>query len=106
MIMNILRNYPEVYLLSNNGESWHQIMHTSSSKFNAIAFLSKHTGIASEDIISFGDDYNDVEMLQKCGVGVAVENAVNEAKAAAKFICETNEKDGVAKYLEKYILLY
>lgn len=103
-ILSITNHYPEVYVLPNNGENWQLIMHYTSSKFNAISYLSSLTGIAVEDIISFGDDYNDVEMLQKCGVGVAVENAVDDAKTAADFICDTNDNDGVARFIDKYIL--
>lgn len=104
IVQRITCDYPEVHLLPNSGESWHQIVHNNSSKFNAITFISELTGIALEDSIAFGDDYNDVEMIQKCGVGVAVDNAIMEAKQVADFICEANDNDGVAKYLERYVL--
>ena len=104
IVMDILRNYPDLRVFPNNGEHWHQITHASASKFNAIAYLSKITNIAQQDIIAFGDDYNDIEMLEKCGVGVAVENAVAGAKKAADFICDSCDNDGVAKYIEKYLL--
>lgn len=105
IIQNIISSYPEIYMLPNNGENWHQIMHITSTKFNAIFNLSKITDISVENIISFGDDYNDVEMLKKCGIGVAVGNAVRNAKEVADFICDTNDNDGVAKFLEQYVLL-
>jgi len=43
-------------------------------------------------------------MLRGCGIGVAVSNAINEAKSAADHICDTNENDGVAKWLEENVL--
>lgn len=104
IVLNITRDYPEVCLLPNTGEAWSQIMHRDASKFNAVSFIANLAGVAIEDIISFGDDYNDVEMLQKCGVGVAVENAVADAKLAADFICGSNDNDGVAKFLENHVL--
>ena len=52
----------------------------------------------------FGDDFNDVEMLEKCGVGIAVGNAVIDAKRAADFLCDTNDNDGVARYISENIL--
>jgi len=104
IILDILRNYPDLRVFPNNGEHWHQITHKSASKFNAIAYLSKITDIEPQDIIAFGDDFNDVEMLEKCGVGVAVENAVADAKEVADYICDTNEDDGVAKFIEKNLL--
>ena len=104
IITNILRDYPELHIFPNNGEYWHQITHNTASKINAIQYLSELTDIPINDIIAFGDDYNDVEMIKKCGVGVAVANAVSDAKQAADFICETNDNDGVAKYLEEFLL--
>ena len=104
IVVNILREYPEVKFYHNSGESWYQIMDSTTSKFNAIKYLSELTGIGLKDIIAFGDDFNDVEMLQKCGVGIAVENAVINAKEAADFICDTNDNDGVAKWIEQSLL--
>ena len=57
-----------------------------------------------DEIISFGDDYADMEMLQICGRGVAMGNAIEEVKQAADAITDSNDNDGAAKYLEKYIL--
>ena len=55
-------------------------------------------------LVAFGDDINDLEMVKNCGIGVAVENAIDDVKAAAKYICGTNDNDGVAKWLEEHIL--
>ncbi len=103
-VLEIVREYPEVHLLSNNGENWSQIMHCNASKFNAISYVSDLAGIPLENVIAFGDDYNDVEMIKKCGIGVAVNNGVEEAKQAAHFICDANDNDGVAKFIEQHIL--
>ena len=97
IIYSTLRNYPDLRAFPNNGEFWHQITHKSASKFNAITYLSKLTDIVPKDIIAFGDDFNDVEMLRECGIGVAVENAVADAKEKADYICGSNDDDGVAK---------
>jgi hydroxymethylpyrimidine pyrophosphatase-like HAD family hydrolase len=48
----------------------------------------------------FGDDLNDAEMLRECGIGVAVSNALDEAKAVAGHICGDCDEDGVARWLE------
>ena len=103
LILNILRSYPDLRVFPNNGEHWHQITHESASKFNAITYLSKITDIEPQDIIAFGDDFNDVEMLEKCGIGVAVENAVADAKEVADYICGSCDDDGVAKFIETYL---
>ena len=56
------------------------------------------------NIAAFGDDYNDVEMLRECGIGVAVANAIDEAKAAADYICGDCDDDGTARWLEEHVL--
>ena len=72
---------------------------------NALEAVAARFGIALADVIAFGDDHNDVEMLRACGMGVAVANAIDEAKAAADFICHTNDNDGPANWIEKNLLL-
>jgi hydroxymethylpyrimidine pyrophosphatase-like HAD family hydrolase len=55
-------------------------------------------------VVAFGDDYNDVEMLSECGIGVAMGNAIDECKAVADHICGDCDDDGMAKWLEKNLL--
>jgi len=55
-------------------------------------------------MLAFGDDWNDIELLRNCGTGIAVANALNEAKAVADYVCASNDEDGVAKWLEEYVL--
>jgi Cof subfamily protein (haloacid dehalogenase superfamily) len=57
------------------------------------------------DIVAYGDNYNDIEMLKNVGLGVAVENAKPELKAVADEFTESNVEDGVAKHLEKIFQL-
>ncbi len=80
------------------------VMNKNARKLNAINDIANHFGISLCEIAAFGDDYNDIEMLRECGQGVAVENAINEAKVVADFICLNNNEDGVAKWIEDYIL--
>lgn len=56
------------------------------------------------DIVSFGDDLNDREMLQICGTGVAVSNAIQEVKEVADEVTLSNDEDGVAAWIERNIL--
>jgi len=77
------------------------IMNKEATKAKAIKHLSKYFNIFLPDIVAFGDDYNDIEMLRECGIGVAVENAIDDVKAVADCLCDTNDGDGVAKWLEE-----
>ena len=58
--------------------------------------------IGLEDVMAFGDNYNDIDMLSSVGVGVAVDNAIAEAKAAAEHQTACNIDDGVALFMEGY----
>jgi len=80
------------------------VMNKNARKLNAIKELSDHYGLSLDETVSFGDDYNDVEMLRECGIGIAVANAIDECKAVADYVCDTNENDGVAKWLEENVL--
>ena len=88
----------------NQGEIWYMAMAKAATKLNAIHATATHFGIALSDIAAFGDDHNDVGMLRACGTGVAVANAIDEAKAAADFICDINDNDGPAKWIEANLL--
>ena len=82
------------------------IMHKSATKWAAIQYVSAHFGMSTGQAVAFGDDYNDITMLKGCGVGVAVDNALDEAKAAADYVCAANDDDGVAKWLEEFLLFF
>ena len=55
-------------------------------------------------MIAFGDAENDIEMLQMAGIGVAMGNASPVVKEAADFVTASNEEDGVARAVERFIL--
>ena len=78
------------------GENWYAFLPENSGKIQAILELAKSLNIFLSDIVSFGDDINDMEMLQICGMGVAVSNAVTEVKDVADCVTLSNDEDGVA----------
>ena len=60
-----------------------------------------------ENVVAFGDDYPDLDMLQICGIPIAVANAIPEVKAATRYRTASNDDDGVAIALEKMLeILY
>jgi hydroxymethylpyrimidine pyrophosphatase-like HAD family hydrolase len=106
-IERFAKHLPEdLYIEMSSGDnvSLGLVMNRKATKWNAVQAVSEHFNIPTADIVAFGDDYNDVEMLRGCGIGVAVANAINEAKSVADHICDTNENDGVAKWLEENVL--
>lgn len=81
-----------------------EFMNKDVDKSKSIMRLCEKLNINVENIIAIGDSYNDISMVKMAGFGVAMGNAVDEVKAVAKYITDTNENDGVAKVIEKYIL--
>lgn len=81
-----------------------QIMSTAATKWNGIKAMLEAVGINRSDAIYFGDDNDDIEPIKNCGVGVSVSNAVDEVLEAADYITESNDMDGVARYIEKNLL--
>ena len=61
-------------------------------------------GCKREEMIACGDGFNDVSMIKYAGLGVAMENAKEQVKEVADFITKSNEDDGVAYVIEKFIL--
>lgn len=80
-----------------------QIMPESADKAEAIAHLLERWGEDWDRVMAFGDDVNDVGMVARSRLGVAMLNAVAEVKAVADRITATNEEDGVAAVLAEYV---
>ena len=60
--------------------------------------------IKQDEVMAIGDGENDVEMLSFAGLGIAMENAREDVKEVANVVTNSNNEDGVAKAIEKYIL--
>lgn len=67
--------------------------------------IAAYYQIPKERIIAFGDEDNDLEMIDYAGVGVAMDNAILNLKSIANHITDTNEQDGVGIFLEEYLNL-
>lgn len=80
-----------------------QIQAHNASKGTALATLVPRWGYQMENVVAFGDDVNDVEMIRDSGLGVAVDNAVDEVKAVANRITASNHDEGVAMILEELL---
>jgi Cof subfamily protein (haloacid dehalogenase superfamily) len=75
------------------------------NKGTAIDYLTKDLiGIASENVLAIGDNYNDVEMIAYAGIGVAMGNAPADVQSLADWVAPDVDEDGVAVTIEKFIL--
>ncbi len=73
-------------------------------KASGLKRLVERFGISPEQCAAFGDGGNDIEMLNYCGHSYAMENAPENVKNAAKYVCPSNEEDGVLAVLEKIFM--
>lgn len=73
-------------------------------KGNALIRLGELLGVKREEIMAFGDGSNDLKMMKEVGIGVAMENALEAIKEAADYIAASNDEDGVARFIEEYVL--
>jgi len=79
-----------------------EVMDPRGSKSNAVRWVIERMNIDRTEVIAMGDNYNDREMIEFAGMGVAMGNAPDEIKAAADYVTDTNNNDGVCKALEKF----
>lgn len=82
------------------GDMWMDCMKPGINKGQAVKLLQESLGIKPEETMAFGDQLNDIEMLNQAYYSFAVGNAREEVKAAARFQTDTNVNDGVLKILK------
>ncbi len=92
---------------SFSDRKWLEITMMDCSKYYAIKKLSKQLNISNDEIMAFGDGLNDTQMIEKCGMGIALKNALEEVKEVADDITlYDHNHDGVIHYLEEYFHVY
>ncbi|MDR1328307.1 MAG: Cof-type HAD-IIB family hydrolase [Oscillospiraceae bacterium] len=101
---SIQARFPELKVHRFANEDLCDIGASGASKAAGVRILAEHFNISMSEIAAFGDNYNDVEMLRECGVGIAVENAGDECKQAADHICADCDSDGVVRWIEENLL--
>jgi len=104
-VERIAANYPMLDMLRFTGEDLYRFANRDATKWSALMAIAKHYNIGTDTFVAFGDDINDLEMIANCGIGVAVENAIDEVKAVAKYVCDTNDSDGVAKWIAEHFIV-
>jgi hypothetical protein len=91
------------YVIQTDQARLIEIMDRSVSKLEAIKWIANREDILVDEVIAFGDDLNDYEIINGVGMGVAMENGHHEIKGVANEVTLSNDCDGVAVFLEKII---
>jgi hydroxymethylpyrimidine pyrophosphatase-like HAD family hydrolase len=81
-----------------------EFVDVKASKAIAMEQIGNHYGIKQSQMIAVGDGFNDLSMIEYAGLGVAMANAPEEVKKRADYITLSNEEDGVAHVINKFIL--
>ena len=94
--------YPELYVVKST-PYFCEIGNREAKKSAGVEFLRKMWGIEKDEVLTIGDQNNDIELLKAGGVAVAMGNATDELKKYANFITDTVDNDGFVKAIEKYV---
>lgn len=98
-----LARIPEIEL-TQSGEHNIEVMPRGVDKGRGVRDLAAALGIPLSQVMTLGDQENDIPMLRAAGYGVAMGNACPAAKAAARFVTGINDESGFARALERYAL--
>lgn len=86
-----------------SGEKFIDIIHPQATKGYALSHLLKIYDIQPENVMAFGNYFNDLEMLQLAGTGIAMENSPDQVKELADRVTSSNNESGVALILEEIL---
>ncbi|MCO7126554.1 sugar-phosphatase [Sporolactobacillus shoreicorticis] len=103
-IEKIPKHYFESFTIMKSRPFLLEILNKEVDKGKGLQALGKFLGIAPEEMMTLGDEANDLAMIKYAGLGVAMGNAIEQLKNEAQFVTKTNREDGVAYAIEKFIL--
>lgn len=102
IIKEIIKPYPGI--CSAHSEQYAEIFSSKGSKGTALLALGEHLGIRPDEIACAGDEENDLSMFSVAGHRFAMGNAIDAVKEKATVIIPSNDEDGVAEAINRYIL--
>lgn len=94
MMTEIRERFPQFHSI-RSGENYIDLMHPQVSKGYGLRIVAEKLGIPLGQVIAFGNYYNDIEMLEEVGFGIAMENSPPEVKKVAKAVTRSNNEEGI-----------
>ncbi|WP_369789306.1 sugar-phosphatase [Rouxiella sp. WC2420] len=94
----------ERYTIMKSSPYYLEILDKTVNKGTGVQKLAEKLGIPRENVMTLGDQENDIAMLEYAGLGVAMGNALDSVKAVSQFVTKSNTEDGVAYAVEKFVL--
>ena len=101
-VKELHNTFPDLYIVKST-PYFCEIGNPHATKSAGVEFLAKMWGIKKEEILTIGDQDNDIELLKAGGTAVAMGNATEELKKYADFITDTVENDGFAQVMDKFV---
>ncbi|MBL1226797.1 Cof-type HAD-IIB family hydrolase [Enterococcus sp. BWR-S5] len=103
-IQKIPADFYERYEVIKTRSNLLEFMPKGITKAYGISLLARDLDIKQEEVMTIGDEENDLPMIEYAGIGVAMENAVDMVKKAADVITKNNDQSGVAEAVKEYVL--
>lgn len=103
-LKNLAPEWYEKFNIMKSRDCLLEIIHKEVSKANGIDLLRKELGIEQSEVMAIGDEENDISMIEYAGMGVVMANGNDSVKKLAQFVTKSNEEDGVAYAVEKFVL--
>ncbi|GGB55106.1 HAD-IIB family hydrolase [Virgibacillus dakarensis] len=97
-------SYHKELELSNSTPTNIEVNPIGVNKATALRSVCEWIGTTMNNVMAVGDSLNDIKMIQQGGIGIAMGNAQDAVKKAADFVTDTNNQDGVAKAIERFVL--
>ena len=101
-LLPLIDIYDHTFFAAKSYDRFCEVAHPDCGKGKALAQIASNLGIDQSDVVAIGDNPNDMDMIEWAGLGIAMENAVDELKEAADWITGSIEEDGVAQAIEKF----
>ena len=96
--------FKDQYAVFKSRSFFLEVMKKGVSKGDTLAKLGELLDISPQEMMTMGDQENDLSMIELAGLGVAMGNATDQVKEAAQYVSLTNEEDGVAHAIHKFIV--
>ena len=103
-ITDIKKKIPEKYEITSSIPECIEFVKKGTTKSKSLQFICRKCNIKQSEIIAIGDADNDLEMINFAGLGVAMGNAHDSLKIHANYVTGSNNDDGVADVIDKYVL--
>lgn len=100
----IIKLLPDNLFVNRLSGGFYTITNILATKFNAVKSIARSNQVDIKDIAAFGDGRDDIELLRKAGIGIAMFNADMAVRSAADDITGTNDEDGVARFIANRLL--